>query len=237
MSDTDSKQAMSVPAAIVIAGIVIAGAVYFSQVGPKVIPATPTVDPSVALPSRPASLAIREVTSEDHVRGPENAKITIVEYSDFDCPFCKVFHQSMLQVLETYPNDVRWVFRHAPILQLHPNAPAMANASECAAVQGKFWEFTDVVFAEAPGSSGAILSNVELYATKAGIADIEAMQKCIVANEFTKKVQADLEDGMQAGSKQFGTPFNMVITKDGEKKQLGGGVPFAQLQAIIEPLL
>ncbi|MEK7500111.1 MAG: DsbA family protein, partial [Patescibacteria group bacterium] len=148
MSDTNQK--MSIPAAIVIAGIVIAGAVYFSQVGPKEMPVVVNDGANTVPSPRPASLDIRPITSEDHIRGPENAKITILEYSDLECPFCKIFHNSMEQIVKEYPNDVRWVFRHAPIPQLHPNAPAMANVAECAAVQGKFWEFTDVVFREPP---------------------------------------------------------------------------------------
>lgn len=234
---SDMKQTMSIPGAIVVAGILVAGAVYFSQVGPKVAP-VPVDNSSNVVPSpRPASLDIRPITTSDHIRGPFNAKITILEYSDLECPYCKIFHNSMEQITREYPNDVRWVFRHAPIPQLHPNAPALANVAECAAEQGKFWEFADVVFAEPPTSGGKILADLEKYALAAGISDIAGLQTCVVANTFTEKVQADYEDGINAGPELFGTPFNMVITQDGKKTQLGGGIPYAQVKAIIEPLL
>ncbi|MDA1169241.1 MAG: DsbA family protein [bacterium] len=235
---SDTKQTMSIPGAIVIAGILIAGAVYFSQVGPKEAPVLSNdALPSIAPSPRPASLDIRPITTSDHIRGGKNAKITILEYSDLECPFCRIFHNSMEQIVKEYPNDVRWVFRHAPILQLHPNANAMANVAECAAQQGKFWEFTDVVFAEPPTSGGKVLADLEKYAILAGIPDVAGLQKCVVANTFTEKVQADYEDGIKAGPELFGTPFNMIITQDGTKTQLGGGIPYAQLKAIIEPLL
>ena len=233
---SDTTQGMSIPGAIVIAGVLIAGAVYFSQVAPKEAP-VPTNVPNAAPSPRPASLDIRPITSNDHIRGPENAKITILEYSDLECPFCKIFHQSMLEVMKEYPNDVRWVFRHAPIPQLHPNAPAIANASECAALQGKFWEFTDVVFTGAPNSGGLVLADLPKHAGTAGVPDISAFQACVAANTFTEKVQADFDDGQKAGPENFGTPFNMVITADGKKTQLGGGVPFSQLKSIIDPLV
>lgn len=233
---SDTKQAMSIPGAIVIAGVLIAGAVYFSQVGPKEVPA-PINTPNAAPSPRPASLDIRSITTADHIRGPFDAKITIVEYSDLECPFCKIFHQSMLQVMQEYPKDVRWVFRHAPIPQLHPNAPAISNAAECAGAQGKFWEFTDVVFTGAPNSGGIVLTQIPEHAKTAGVSDIPAFEACVASNTFSEKIQADLADGLKSGPEQFGTPFNMIVTADGQKKQLGGGVPYSQLKAIIDPLL
>lgn len=224
---------MSIPAAIVIAGVVIAGAVYFSQVGPKEVPAPAETK---ATP-RPASLDIRPITGEDHVRGPENAKITILEYSDLECPYCKIFHQSMVQLLKDHPSDVRWIFRHAPIIELHPNAPAIANAAECAGVQGKFWEFTDVAFTGSPSDPRMNLADLPKHAATAGVADIPAFEACVAANGFADKIQADYADATKAGPEQFGTPFNMVITKDGKKTQLGGGIGYPQLKAIVEPLL
>ena len=229
----DAKQ-MSVPMAIVVAGALIAGAVYFSKVTPA--PAVAPVPTPALEQARPAaSLDIRPITSEDHVRGPENAKVTIVEYSDLECPYCKVFHQSMLQLIKEYPSDVRWVYRHAPIAQLHAKAAAEANASECAAEQGKFWEFTDVVFAATPSNDGLNLAELSKYAAQAGVANVTEFQACVDSQKFAAKVQADLDDGWKAGLQ--GTPFNMVITADGTKTQLGGGVPYEQLKATIAPLL
>ncbi len=225
---------MSIPAAIVIAGVVIAGAVYFSRVGPKE-GATPVANQAAQPTPREASLDIRPISGDDHIRGSEDAAVTIVEYSDFECPYCKVFHQGMIQLLADYPGQIRWVYRHAPIQQLHAKAFAEANASECAAAQGKFWEFSDVVFATTTSNDGLNLADMPNLARQAGVADIATFESCVASNEFQEKIEAQLQDGKNAGLQ--GTPFNMIITSDGEKTQLGGGIPYPQLKETVEPLL
>ena len=230
----DTKQ-MSIPMAIIVAGALIAGAVYLTHITPAPLAPATVANPALQPTPATASLDIRPITDKDHVRGPENAKVTIVEYSDLECPFCKVFHQTMLQAMKEYPNDIRWVFRHSPIPQLHQQAPKEANASECAAAQGKFWEFIDIVFAATPSNDGLNLADLPKYAAQAGVADIPAFEKCVAADEFDSVVQEDTQDGIKAGLQ--GTPFNMVISSDGKKTQLGGGIPYQQLQAIITPLL
>ncbi len=234
MDDPKPKQALSIPAAIVVAGVLIAGAVYFSQVGPKQLP-VPAPLPSAAPTEAPPSLNVRPVTEGDHIRGAANAKITILEYSDLECPFCKVFHNTMLQALKEYPNDIRWVYRHAPIASNHAKAFTEENASECAAVQGRFWEFTDVIFANTTSNDGLDLAKLPQYAKDAGVADISAFELCVKEDTYRPKVQADLDDAIQAGLR--GTPFNMIITEDGKKLQLGGGTPYPQLKAAIDSLL
>lgn len=94
--------------------------------------------------------AVPGVTDDDHVRGNRDAKVTLVEYSDFDCPFCTRFHDTTKQILDAYDGEVRLVFRDFPLAQLHPNAPKIAEASECIAAQNgeeAFWSFVDAYFA------------------------------------------------------------------------------------------
>lgn len=226
---SESTKAMSVPVAIIIAGALVAGAVYFSSIAPK----QPVSQ--VAPTRKPASLEIAPITADDHIRGAADAPITILEYSDLECPFCKVFHQSMIRVLQEYPGKVRWVYRHAPLIQLHQKAPTEANAAECAAVQGKFWEFTDVVFEATNSNDSLDIAKLPEYGKQAGIADIVAFQACVDQKHFANKVDDQLQDGIQAGLE--GTPFNMLITSDGTKTQLGGGVPYEQLKTIIDALV
>ena len=87
-----------------------------------------------ALPATVTGVPI--VTADDHVRGDKNAPVTIIEYSDFECPYCERFHPTMLEVMEKYDGKVRWIFRHFP-LSFHPNAKPAAMAAECAGEQGK----------------------------------------------------------------------------------------------------
>lgn len=97
----------------------------------------------------PLTTEIRPITSDDHIVGNINAKIIIVEYSDLDCPYCKVFHNTMYRIIKESNGDVAWVYRHYPIPQLHPNAFAKSEASECASEQKGnegFWKYVDKVF-------------------------------------------------------------------------------------------
>lgn len=126
-------------------GELIAGALPFASM-------KTTIDAYLASGSTANTVALDTlppVTDDDYVRGPANARVTIVEYSDFDCPFCNQFHETMNQVMAEYPNDVRWVYRHYPLTQLHPNAENVARISECIQDVGgteKFWEFADEYF-------------------------------------------------------------------------------------------
>jgi protein-disulfide isomerase len=91
----------------------------------------------------------RPVDQTDHITGSQNAKLTIIEFSDLECPYCKQVHPTIKQVMEKYSADVRWVYRHLP-LSIHPNALSAAVASECAAELGgndAFWQFIDAIFA------------------------------------------------------------------------------------------
>lgn len=92
---------------------------------------------------------IQPVNESDHVRGKKDARISLIEYSDFECPFCARIHPRIQRVLDEYPNDVNWVYRHFP-LSIHRNAGPAAIASECVAqLKGNdaFWEFGDELFA------------------------------------------------------------------------------------------
>ncbi len=88
----------------------------------------------------------KEVNTEGHAKGPDSAKITLIEYSDFECPYCARAFPTVKQIVETYPNDVRFIYRQFPLTSIHPSAQKAAEASECAADQGKFWEYHDKLF-------------------------------------------------------------------------------------------
>jgi protein-disulfide isomerase len=82
----------------------------------------------------------------DHVRGSEHARITLLEYGDFECPSCKVAMQAPKLLLDRFPNKIRFVFRHYPLVEAHPHALLAAEASEAAAAQGRFWQMHDMLF-------------------------------------------------------------------------------------------
>ena len=240
-----TSQPFGVPVAIVIAGALIAAAVYFG--GGKVSSTSNQVAGSAntgntlgnaaapAQPAEPTVGEIREIISEDHVRGPQNAKVTVVEYSDLECPFCKRFHPTMQQLLSEYPNDVRWVYRHAPLVQLHSKAPKEAEATECAGEQGKFWELTDKIFEVTPANDGLNLDDLPKLAQEAGVANIQQFQSCLDSGTYAQHVQYDLTDAQNAGMR--GTPYSVVIAPNGEKFPVSGAQPYASVKQIVDKAL
>lgn len=226
---------LGVPIAIVLAGALIAFAVYFGR-GPA--GSSPTVGgltgSPAALPERAVG-PVRPVTEEDHVRGAQNASITLIEYSDLECPFCKRFHPTLQQVLTEYPNDVRWVYRHFPLETLHQQARAEAVAVECAGEHGKFWELTDLIYETTQGNDSLDLTTLPALAAQAGVTDAAAFEACLTSDRHTAKIDADLQDAQAAGG--TGTPYTVVIGPDGTKRAINGAQPYSVVKATIEELL
>lgn len=189
-------------------------------------------DPSAPLaggdPTPPPAGPLKEVSKDEHIRGPKDAKVTIVEYSDFECPFCKNFHETMVQVLADN-KDIRWVYRHFP-LSFHPTAQPTAEASECAAKLGgndAFWKFADAAFGKGGAHTDA---DIENYARAAGV-NIDKFKKCRESGETSSTVNRDLQEGQTAGVQ--GTPGNFVIGPNGSRT-LPGAVPASSVQAAID---
>ncbi len=173
--------------------------------------------------------------------GEANAKITMVEFSDFQCPFCGRYStQTMSQVVDAYvkTGKVKYVFRNFPLDQLHPNASKAAEAAACAGDQGKFWEAHDRFF-----KNQSALDSKEMvgHATVLGL-DVPKFQQCVESGKYTAKVKADQAEGSKFGVK--GTPtffFGLTDPKDPSKilavKLLSGAVPFDNFKDVIEGLL
>src|SRR3989344_4437991 len=124
---------LAIPLAIVIAGALIAGAVYF---GTNCTGSVGALQPQGAEQFTGDLEQMKPIAADDHVRGNPNAPVKIVEYSDTECPFCKAFHATLQEASEEYGDDVAWVYRHFPLDQLHTKARKEAVALECAAEQG-----------------------------------------------------------------------------------------------------
>jgi protein-disulfide isomerase len=144
---------------------------------------------------RPAAMAVAPlVIPGAPVKGPRQAAVTIVEFSDFQCPFCANAQAVLRQVLDTYPGDVKLVYRHFP-LERHSQAKLAAEAAECAAQQGKFWEYHDRIFASAPELSEARLRAI---AEALGL-NLQAFSTCLETGASRARITADLADGRRAG--------------------------------------
>jgi protein-disulfide isomerase len=175
-----------------------------------------------------------EIPGSGPTLGPDDAPIKLVEFSDYQCPFCKSAEKVVADVLERYPDQVQLVFRHFPLDNIHPQARGAAEAAMCAAEQGKFWEYHKVLFHESPKLGAAELGQ---YANQVGL-DRAAFDACVAEKKHAAQVEADVEAGKKigvAGTPAFyvnGLPvasgrsleqFATVI--DGELERLGLPVP------------
>ena len=174
------------------------------------------------------------ITSSDHLRGAKNAKVVLVEYSDFQCPYCKQFDTVMKQVMTNYGTKVAWVYRHFP-LSFHANAQIAAEASECASEQGKFWEMADIMFSKGQSNgTGLAQADLETYAKNLGL-NTSKFSSCLTTNKYASVVSADQATGSANGVN--GTPGTILIDKNGKQQLISGAVPYAQLAAYIDAAL
>jgi len=155
-------------------------------------------------------------------KGPANAKVNIVEFSDFQCPFCSRVVPTVEQILKAYPNDVRVFFRHNP-LPFHPNAPLAAQAGEAAAEQGKFWEMHDKMFTN---QQNILRPDLEKYAGEIGL-DVGKFKTALDSGAAKKKVDEDLKVAQQVGVQ--GTP-NFYING----RNVQGAQPFEEFKKVID---
>jgi protein-disulfide isomerase len=178
------------------------------------------------------------VSEADHVRGNQNAKLTLIEYSDFECPYCKRFIPILGEIEQAYPDQVRVIFRHYP-LPFHAFAQKAAEASECAAKQGGndvFWKFHDLYY-ERTTANGTGFPQEKLadLAAEAGAKNKAAFQQCLDSDEMAQKVKDQMESGTKVGIQ--GTPGTIVVTSDGKGGFVSGALPFAMLKPYLDKLL
>ncbi|HPE61549.1 MAG TPA: thioredoxin domain-containing protein [Thiolinea sp.] len=146
-----------------------------------------------------------QVTARDHGKGSDKASLTLVTYSDFQCPACRVQNQVMQQAWPSIHFKVHMVYRHFPLTNLHPHALLAARYAEAAAQQGKFWEMHDLLFErQAEWSvSDNVPAQFDAYARTLGL-DAERLQQALASDAVRDKVQADMASGRKAGAR--GTP-------------------------------
>lgn len=186
----------------------------------------PTTDPTVDPTGNTAKIDV-DITGAP-VKGDKNAPVTIIEFSDFECPFCgRYFSQTYPSVMENYVDTgkVKYVFKHFP-LNFHASAQKASEAAECADDQGKFWEYHDVLFANQQALS---ISNLKQYASDLDL-DTAEFNSCLDSGKHAAKVKQDLADGQAAGVS--GTPSFFV---NGQK--LVGAQPYSAFEQAIEAAL
>lgn len=156
-------------------------------------------------------------------KGPAQAPVTIVEFSDFQCPYCKNFTDTLYRVLKDFSPDVRLVFRQLPLSEIHPLAEKAGEASLCAQEQGKFWEMHDLMFKDQ-----ANLKVEDLKAKAAGLGlDAAAFNSCLDSGKYAQTIRQDIRDGALAGAS--GTPAAFI-----NGRFVGGARPYDELAAMVK---
>jgi len=191
--------------------------------GNAVQQAKPTIPTGVAL------VSAKELEDDDPFIGDENAPVTMVEFSDFQCPFCGRFRsQTFDQIKAKYidTGKVKFVYRDFPLESIHPQARPSAEAAECADEQGKFWEYHDKLFEEQQVWASAGSTEFKKYATDLGL-DTKQFNTCLESGKYKDEVSNDLADATRAGGQ--GTPHFVI-----GKTPISGAQPFSSFEAAIE---
>lgn len=171
---------------------------------------------------------------DDHILGDRDALISIIEYSDFECPFCKRFAPTPKLAIEANPGVVNSVFRHFPLGFHNPEATNAALATECAADQGKFWEYHDEYFERTNSNKQIAAGAIQDIAQDIGL-NMSEFNSCYDSQRHADKVQEDLQSGADAGV--TGTPGNIIRNNEtGEVRFLPGAFPIESIQAAIDEL-
>lgn len=159
-------------------------------------------------------------------RGNKDAPVTILEFSDYQCPYCSRHHETMKQVMEAYPGKVKWEYKHFPLDSMHPYARITAEGAECAGDQDKFWEYTDLLYANQKSINSEIVPKLAVQLDL----NMDDFTSCISSGKYKEKVASDLAEGQAKGVR--GTPGNFV-----NGVELKGAVLFEQMKAEIDKAL
>lgn len=171
----------------------------------------------------PATIRVEVSTDGAPIRGAADAPVTVVEFSDFECPFCKQTHPTLKQLLERYPGKVRLAYRDFPLDSIHPQARRAAEAARCAQDQGKFWEYHDLLFTQSPQLAP---EDLRRYAGQVGL-DVTKFDSCLATGVHKAAVQRDLDEGNRLGI--TGTPAFFV-----NGRTLTGAQPLEAFTRLIE---
>jgi protein-disulfide isomerase len=220
-----------------IAGYAANEVVSQTIAGPGARVAAPA--PTAAAP-QPSVIPVAEAADadDDAFLGKENAPVTLIEFTDYQCPFCKRHvDQSYQQIIDNYvkTGKIKYVVRDFP-LSIHPNAPKASEATECAEDGGKFWEMHDLLFekqnewSRAPDAPTVFKG----YASDLGLSS-GTFGDCLDSGKYTAEVQKDFADGSAAGI--TGTPGFILLDKNGKGQKISGAQPYSSFAALIDAAL
>jgi protein-disulfide isomerase len=151
------------------------------------------------------------VSDRDHIAGPDDAPVTLVEYGDYECPYCGMAHPVVKRAQKELGKQLRFVFRNFPLSEAHPHAQIAAQAAEAAGAQGKFWEMHDMIFEH---QDALEVKDLLGYATSLGL-DAEQIARDLEAGTYVKRVRDDFRSGVKSGVNGTPTFFVNGVRYDG----------------------
>ena len=231
--NTPQQPSMAIPLAIVVGFAMIAIAIFFTSGNDQVTTTIPTTPAG-----EQAASGVRPVSDADYILGNPNAPIVMIEYSDYDCPFCKQFHATMHQIMDEYgvTGRLAWVYRQFPLVELHPNAPQLSEAALCVGDIGgnsAFWTFSDTVFDSRIEAEFTNITKLPEFAEAAGV-DRDAFMACMSSDRMMDDLKADMADGVAAGAQ--GTPYT-VIKVGSQEAVINGAQSYDFVKGIVENLI
>ena len=197
--------------AILVAGVLVAGALIYNKKTNNTDPITDKTN--VEQKYKTVDFSISPITENDHILGSSDADITIVEYSDTECPFCKNFHETLRSVVAK-DSDVAWVYRHFPIANLHSKARNESQATECAYRQGgndAFWSYINRVY-EVTTSNNTLDPKELQNIAKENKLDMTKFNVCLTEAPDSEKIDNSISEATKNGA--LGTPFSVFELKN-----------------------
>lgn len=218
------KFELSPSISILLAGVIIAAAIIFVNMRPAALAA------DVAGANQPAVNAhVSAPSAADHIIGSPSAPIVLIEYSDFQCPFCSLVYPTIKKIVDASNGHIAWVMRSLPLESIHPQAKPAALAAECVADQlgnAGFWKFADTIFANQSKISADYYAQV---AAQLG-ADAAKFSSCVSTQKFAAKIDAESQEAQANGGQ--GTPYTIVYGY-GQQAPVSGALPEASFMSVI----
>jgi len=236
MEPTQKNSSSIIPIAIIAGFAMVAIAIFFTNQGGAERTAV-TQNQQTEQDELTDGVA-RPVDDTDYILGNPNAPIVMIEYSDYDCPFCKQYQRTMHQIMDEYgvTGRIAWVYRQFPIAEIHPNAPQISEAALCVgdiAGNDAFWTFSDLIFDKRDIDELTNVTKLGEYAQVSGV-DLAQYSSCMNDGRMKQAVEDSIRDGYDAGAR--GTPYT-ILQVGNQQAVINGAQPYDVVKGIIENLI
>lgn len=228
-----NKNKLFIGISIILGAIILGGAIFFALKSPELPPPPPGGSTEL--------LKIENPFDDDIVLGNKDAKVIVIEFSDFQCPFCrKFFNETLPQLEKDYitPGKIAFVYRDFPLDSIHPGARSYALAAECAKEQNKWRDMHDKIFEEQSkegvGTVPYSEKNLKKWAKEIGL-NMNKFNGCFDNNKYKDEIEKDFKDGISLGVS--GTPTFFIGTKEKGFRRVVGAQPYSTIKQVIDSFL